>query len=188
MTTLIPPPDAVVPDRPEGAIPPGTELAAHHPNCFACGDIPGGLGIRFRAEKGVTVTSWFVVTDRHQGGPGLLHGGLLNTAFDECLGAPGLIVGRPAVTARLEVDFRRPVPVGAKVWITSRIDAVAGRKVYASGEAHLHEPDGEVAAEARGLYIRIDAKYFHDHSAPEHLSAAGFDRSYGHAIQWQARS
>ncbi|MEY2823137.1 MAG: hypothetical protein RLZZ485_773 [Actinomycetota bacterium] len=34
----------------------------------------------------MNLTGQFVVTDQHQGAPGLAHGGLLALAFDEALG------------------------------------------------------------------------------------------------------
>lgn len=153
--SVVRPADAVLPDRPPNAPAPGTELVGHGDHCFGCGRRDDGIGIRFFAGPGISVRSTFVAGDGHQGAPGYLHGGVIMSAFDECLGAPGMLVGLAAMTAHLEVDFRIPVPIGATVTVTSRIDGVSGRKVYASGEARLGA-DGPVAAVATGLYVRID--------------------------------
>ncbi|MGN9841241.1 PaaI family thioesterase [Nonomuraea sp. H19] len=169
---------AALPERPAGAVEPGEELdPLHPPGCFGCGAVAGGLGLRFRAGEGLVVVGSFTVRDVHEGAPGLLHGGLLATAFDDSLGTPAMLAGMPAVTAHLEVDYRSPVPIGATVWIVSRVEGVSGRKVHVSGEARLNDPAGPLAAQARGLYLRIDAGYFLAHSRPEDLAAAGIDPS-----------
>ena len=55
----------------------------------------------------------FTVTEHHQGAPGLAHGGVVAAAMDEAMGFLLWLLKTLAVTARIEVDFRRPVPVGS---------------------------------------------------------------------------
>ena len=61
------------------------------------------------AGEGLTVSGDFTVTEHLQGAPGLAHGGLLTAAIDEILGSLNWLLAGPAVTGRLECDFRRPV-------------------------------------------------------------------------------
>ena len=72
----------------------------------------------------------FLVTENHQGAPGLAHGGLLTLAFDEALGKLMWLLRAPAVTGRLETDFLLPVPIGTELHILAEITGLAGRKVY----------------------------------------------------------
>jgi Thioesterase superfamily len=90
-------------------------LPSHYDRCFGCGrDHPTGLHLEmWGLDDELRVRGSFTVTEHHQGAPGLAHGGVISAAVDEGMGYLLWLVGSPAVTARLEVDFRRPVPVVA---------------------------------------------------------------------------
>jgi acyl-coenzyme A thioesterase PaaI-like protein len=150
---------------------PGTELGVHFDQCFGCGDkLEGGLHLRSSMGEQETVRSQFVVTSAHQGAPGLAHGGLLACAFDEALGsAVGNLMHRPAVTGRLETDFKRPVPVGSTLYITAKLDGMAGRKIYASADGRLNAEDGPLAVRARALFVIVDVAHFTTHGDPDAL-------------------
>lgn len=113
------------------------------------------------ADEGLRVRGWFKVTEHHQGAPGLAHGGVISAAVDEGMGYLLWLVGSPAVTANLQVDFRRPVPVGSRLELDGRVDRVRGRKIWASMEGRV---DGEVAVEARALYLKVDLEHFLPHA------------------------
>ncbi len=151
---------------------PGTELPMHYAECFGCGaDLEGGLHMRSTVGEGQTVRARFTVTEAHQGAPGLAHGGLLACAFDEALGSlVGNLLRRPAVTGRLETDFRRPVPVGSTLFITARLDGLAGRKIYVSADGHLDAEDGPVALQARALFVMVDFEHFTTHGHPQAMA------------------
>ncbi|PXY31348.1 thioesterase [Prauserella muralis] len=137
----------------------------HYNECFGCGDdVEGGLHIQSAVAEGMVVVSQFEVTDAHQGAPGLAHGGLLACAFDEALGSTvGNLLRRPAVTGRLETDFRRPVPVGSTLHIVARLDGVAGRKIYVSADGRLDAEDGPIAVQARALFVTVGFEHFTSH-------------------------
>jgi acyl-coenzyme A thioesterase PaaI-like protein len=175
--SIDPPADAGTPQRNPKAPAPGERTTSHFEGCRGCGDVPGSLRVRsWVADDGISVVSRFDVLDEHQGAPGLLHGGMLMTAFDDSLGTAYTQVTRSAVTARLETDFRRPVPVGTTVWLRSRVDAVVGRKIYVSGDARLGALDGEVAGTARALFLKVGVDHFLRHGRPEDLEALGASR------------
>lgn len=151
---LTPPDDAVAPQPHPDAPPRGSALGPHFANCFGCGaDHPGGLHLRFVVGEGVSVSAPLRVSPDHAGYPGLAHGGLLTTALDECQGTLMWLLRRPAVTARLEVDFLAPVPIGSDLIVSGRCVAVAGRKVYTTAQAQF--ADGTVAVRAAGLFVVV---------------------------------
>ena len=175
--SIEPPADAEAPQRNPKAPVPGERTTSHFEGCRGCGDVPGSLRLRsWVGDDGISVVSRFDVLDEHQGAPGLLHGGMLMTAFDDALGTAYTQVSRSAVTARLETDFRRPVPVGTALWLRSRVDAVVGRKIYVSGDARLGDLDGEVAGTARALFLKVGVEHFLRHGRPEDLEALGASR------------
>lgn len=125
------------------------------------------------ADEGLRVRGWFTVTDHHQGAPGLAHGGVISAAVDEGMGYLLWLVGSPAVTANLQVDFRRPVPVGSRLELEGRVDRTSGRKIWASMEGRV---DGEVAVEAQALYLKVGLEHFVPHA--ERMGQRLADRPY----------
>ena len=153
----------------------------HFKYCMACGDqAPGGLRIRIRAMDGLAVRAQFTVLADHQGAPGLIHGGLLSTAMDEAMGSLAYLLMTPAVTGRLEVDFRRPIPVGSEVVIDARIIGQHGRKVYTSADVSIaHDTSSTPVGRGAGLFVQVPLEHFTTHGSPEHVFGAQRNRELG---------
>ena len=115
----------------------------------------------------------FTVTEHHQGAPGLAHGGVISAAVDEGMGYLLWLVMSPAVTAHLEVDFRRPLPVGSTLELEGRVDKMEGRKIFATMQGRL---DGEVVVEAKALYLKVGVEHFVPHA--ERIGERMADRPY----------
>lgn len=173
---LAPPPDAAAPVRHPDAPAPGEALRRHYDQCFGCGaGQPHGLRLAARAGEGVSVTAEFTVQPAHQGAPGLAHGGVLATALDEALGSLHWLLRVNAVTARLETDFLRPVPVGATLHLRAECAAVAGRKIYSAATGRIGGPDGPMVIRARALFLEVEPAHFTKHGRPEEVDAAMTD-------------
>jgi len=165
-----PPADAQIPQRHPQAPTPGSKIPSHFGDCFGCGEHhPTGLHITATAGEGQDLTATFLVTQNHQGAPGLAHGGLLTLAFDEVFGKLMWLLRVPAVTARLETDFIAPVPVGSTLFITARITGQSNRKVYSSAEGYLNGPDGLLAMKASALYVIVPMQHFLDNAPKEYI-------------------
>jgi acyl-coenzyme A thioesterase PaaI-like protein len=167
-----PGPEAVVPQRHPDAATPGAEITSHYRLCFGCGaEHPCGLHMRVFAGEALTLRASLEVGPMHQGAPGLAHGGLLTAAIDEALGALNWLLMSPAVTARLETNFVRPVPVGADLVLDARIVGLDGRKVYTAAVGRLGE-GGPVAVTASALFIQVSVGHFRAHGRAEEVAAA----------------
>lgn len=133
------------------------EITAHHANCVGCGpDNPGSLGLRFRL-RGERIEADVTFDDRHEGAPGFVHGGSIATALDDTIGTLLVVLRRPAVTAKLEVDYRAPAFLGRAYTLEAWIEGVEGRKLHLAGE--LRERD-VVIAEGRALFVEVDLSHF----------------------------
>lgn len=165
-----PPEGAVIPERHPKAPEIGTKIPSHFGHCFGCGDLhPTGLHLVAHAGAEADLTAEFKVTENHQGAPGLAHGGLLSLAFDEALGKLMWLIRAPAVTARLETDFLKPVPMGTTLHITARITGQVNRKVYTAAEGRLDGPDGEIAVKAAALFVIVPMSHFLENAPKEYL-------------------
>ena len=109
-------------------------------NCFACGELNDvGLHLRLNLESGRCWTE-LQMPRRFEGWEGIIHGGILCTILDEVMAWALVEHDNWGVTARMSIDFRKPVTVGqairAEGWITEsrrRIQVTAGRIVDSEG-------------------------------------------------------
>jgi acyl-coenzyme A thioesterase PaaI-like protein len=128
--------------------------------------------------EGLAVRAQFTVLAAHQGAPGLIHGGLLSAAIDEAMGSLAYLLMTPAVTGRLEVDFRRPIPVGSAVVIDARVIAQHGRKIYTSAVVAIEEESATAhVGRGAGLFVQVPLEHFTRHGSPEFVSEAQQDRT-----------
>ena len=170
VASTTPPEGALIPPRHPKAPQSGTKIPSHFGHCFGCGDLhPTGLHLVAHVGEGANLTAEFTVTHDHQGAPGLAHGGLLSLAFDEALGKLMWLIRSPAVTARLETDFLKPVPMGSTLHITAEISGQVGRKVYTRAEGRLDSPNGPLAVKAAALFVVVPMSHFLENAPEEYL-------------------
>ena len=170
VASTTPPEGAQIPERHPLSPETGTQIPSHFKHCFGCGELhPTGLHLVAHVGHGADITAEFVVTENHQGAPGLAHGGLLSLAFDEALGKLMWLLRAPAVTARLETDFLKPVPMGSVLHISARIVGQVSRKVYAVAEGRLNSADGPLAVRAASLYVIVPMDHFLNNAPKEYL-------------------
>jgi len=114
--------------------------------CFGCGQAnPIGLKLRFHQEDGKAVAD-FIPGEFHQGWEGILHGGVMSAALDEAIGYAAWYQGVKTVTAKMEIRFKRPVPIGRKLRLSAEV--VKKRRRLLTAKAVATFEDGAVAAEA----------------------------------------
>ncbi len=101
------------------------------------------------------MTGEFVPRASHQGYPGLAHGGIAAAALDEAMGWAMYAAGAWAMTARLEVKYRRPLPLGRPLRVTAEVVRDRGRWLEAEGELRL--AGGPLIAEGKALFMRLPA-------------------------------
>ena len=172
VASTTPPAGAVIPERHPKSPATGSVIPSHFKHCFGCGELhPTGLHLVAHVGQGLDITAQFTVTENHQGAPGLAHGGLLSLAFDEALGKLMWLLRAPAVTARLETDFLRPVPMGSVLYISASITGQVGRKVYSEAIGRLDGPEGDIAVRAASLFVIVPMKHFLENAPAEYIAA-----------------
>ena len=153
----------------EPAIPPH-----HDPACWGCGETPFGLELPLPEEEGAEVYEACLHFDEgHQGGPGIVHGGLVAALLDEACGLLATWYRFPAVTARIFVRYRQPVPINTELLVRAVVESSRGRRIRVTGA--LVDGD-ESLAEARAAFIHVPLEHFL--ATPEGRAAAE---------TWQAR-
>jgi uncharacterized protein (TIGR00369 family) len=129
--------------------------------CFACGRLnPSGLQLDFDVSSN-SATARYTGLQRHQGYDGTLHGGVVTALLDETMGWAIFHQGIWGVTAKLEVTFKRPVPVGEEIVVSGHLVNDRGRTIETKGTV-TRSSDGTVLAEATALekrYSRTDEAF-----------------------------
>lgn len=123
-----------------------------HGECFVCGaENPRSMGLTwFEAEDG-EIFAEFAFGGHHQGPPLHAHGGASAAVLDEAMGAAVWNAGLKVVAVNLEINYKKPVPLGEMVTIKARVQEKHTRKVLTTGELRL--ADGSVAVTGRGIYV-----------------------------------
>lgn len=89
----------------------------------------------------------------YQGPPGLVHGGWIAALLDQAVGTASSLATSPGLTAKLEVNYRRPTPLFNPLEITAEVERTERRKVYVNGRIRVN---GEVTAEAKAIMVRVE--------------------------------
>jgi uncharacterized protein (TIGR00369 family) len=131
---------------------PGTTFEFSPHNCFACGTLnTHGMQLVIHIEQGRSWTE-LQLARRFEGWEGIAHGGILCTILDEVMAWSLVGADNWGVTARLTVDFKRPVPVGRPIRAEGWVTEIRRRLVTTAGSI-VDVADGTRLATADALYV-----------------------------------
>jgi len=129
---------------------------ANSSDCFVCGKANKlGLQLSFYETAPGEVTCEYTVPEQYQGYPGIVHGGIVAAMLDEVCGRAymGEEPPRFMYTARLEIRYRKNVPIGKPLRIIGKTQKRKSRTATSSGV--ILGPDGAVLAEADALLVDV---------------------------------
>ena len=130
------------------------EVAPHR--CFACGALnEHGIHLDLHVD-GDRCWTELALPDRFQGWDGIAHGGIICTILDEVMAWSLAATDNWGLTARMSVDFKRPVRLGVAIrgegWITS-----VRRRIVETAARIVDPVTGDVLATATATYVAADA-------------------------------
>jgi acyl-coenzyme A thioesterase PaaI-like protein len=136
-----------------------SEIPPHHdPACWGCGETPFGLRLSQPEEEGLELYEAYLhFEEGHQGGPGIVHGGLVSAVLDEACGLLATWYRFPTVTVRIFVRYRHPVPINTELLVRAVVESSRGRRIRVRGE--LVDGD-EPLAEARAGFVHVPLEHF----------------------------
>lgn len=126
--------------------------------CFICGlENPVGLKLRIYEVEPGRVESTFTAPEHYQGYPGVLHGGIIASIIDEISGRALMgSVDKPRFmfTAKLEVKYRKNVPIGKPLKLVGKAGQDKG--ISAESWAGIYDAEsGELLAEGNTLLVNV---------------------------------
>jgi acyl-coenzyme A thioesterase PaaI-like protein len=121
-------------------------------NCFACGSLNAhGLQLALHVDGARCWTS-LAIPARFQGWNEIAHGGIISTILDEVMAWSLVDHDNWGLTARLMVEFKRPVPLGrtilAEGWVTE-----TRRRIITTAGRILDPENGTILATADATYV-----------------------------------
>ncbi len=143
-----------------------------HGGCFICDPtLPSGIGIQWYGRPdGVSIHSVVTLDMTHQGPPNHAHGGASAAILDDAMGTCAWYAGHMVMTAKMTVNYRRPVPLGVELTAQACVTGTEGRKVFVRAELCL--PNGDVAVETDGLFVVIREMFENSASFEERIALA----------------
>jgi acyl-coenzyme A thioesterase PaaI-like protein len=135
-------------------------VIAKQPNsrhCFVCGvENPIGLHLNFYETGPGEVTADINLPPKYQGYPGIVHGGVIAAMLDEAAGRAHM--GPPEAprfmfTAKLDVHYRKNVPVGQPLRLVGR--AGLSKKRTAEAYSAIYDQEGVLLADAELLLVNV---------------------------------
>ena len=143
--------------RPEPTLTPLAHGALNH--CFGCGlENPSGLRLKFFVSGDGSIVCHPRLARRFAGPPGHAHGGIIATLLDEAMSKANRARGIVAMTRQMEVQYLRPVPLGARLTLTAHHLSTQGRRHHL--EAALADNSGQPLATATAVFIAVDPSRF----------------------------
>jgi len=126
-------------------------------HCFICGiENPIGLKLKIYVINEGSIETTYTAPEHFQGYPGVLHGGIVAAILDEISGRA--LMGDPSsprfmFTGKLEVKYRKNVPIGKPLRIVGKAGKSKGK--MAEGWAGIYNENNELLAEATTLLIDV---------------------------------
>lgn len=87
-----------------------------------------------------------------EGGPGLVHGGILSLLLDHAMGHAAVTANYAAMTTELKLRFRKPTPLGRPLRVAARLERKSGRMLHLTGEISI---DGVTTVSAEAVFITL---------------------------------
>jgi uncharacterized protein (TIGR00369 family) len=130
--------------------------------CFVCGGGNArGMHLTFEQDDDAKrVRGLFRLPSDYQGGAGFVHGGIIATLLDEVMAKVNRFAADHAVTAKLNVEYLRPVPTGADLIVEGWELERDGRDRFRQGE--IRNAAGVVLARGTAQFVEIGRERFQE--------------------------
>ena len=128
--------------------------------CFICGvENPVRLHLRIYEVEPGQIETTYTAPNHFQSYPGILHGGIVAALLDEISGRAHM--GDPSqprfmFTAKMEVKYRKNVPIGKPLRIVGKAGKTRSR--MAESWAGIYDEAGTLLAECNSLLVDVPAE------------------------------
>ncbi|KAJ1081055.1 hypothetical protein NDU88_001239 [Pleurodeles waltl] len=119
-----------------------------------------GTGLEYamflnREEK--KVVGLFQIGPYLEGPPSFMHGGCIATVIDVVTGTCAVFTVGKVLTANLNINYRKPIPLGSVIVVEGKVEKIEGKKIFLSSQVRSAD-DTILHNEASALFILLDWK------------------------------
>ena len=129
-------------------------------HCFGCGaSNEAGMKLVFELDlEKRRIRGRFALGMNYAGGGGFAHGGIIAVVLDEAMGKLSKLDEERAVTAEMNVEFRKPVPVNHEIIVEGWQTEVKGRNRFRAAE--IRDLEGNLLARGKARFVVISEEHF----------------------------
>jgi uncharacterized protein (TIGR00369 family) len=129
-------------------------------HCFGCGAAnPAGMKLTFDLDFDARRTRGsFILGPNYAGGGGFAHGGIIAVVLDEAMGKLSRLGGESAVTAEMNVEYRKPVPVDKPILVEGWQEEEKGKNRFRVAE--IRDSQGNLLARGKGRFVIVRQAHF----------------------------
>ena len=128
--------------------------------CFGCGAAnPAGMKLSFDLDLDARrARGSFVLGPDYAGGGGFAHGGIIAVVLDEAMGKLSRLADESAVTAEMNIEYKRPVPIDKPIVVEGWQEEATGRNRFRVAE--IYDLQGNLLARGKGRFVIVKQSHF----------------------------
>ncbi len=128
--------------------------------CFGCGAAnSAGMKLSFDLDLDARrARGSFVLGPDYAGGGGFAHGGIIAVVLDEAMGKLSRLADESAVTAELNIEYKRPVPIDKPIVVEGWQEEATGRNRFRVAE--IYDLQGNLLARGKGRFVIVKQSHF----------------------------
>ncbi|MGB9433014.1 MAG: PaaI family thioesterase [Candidatus Acidiferrum sp.] len=129
-------------------------------HCFGCGAAnAAGMKLAFDLDLDARRSrGCFTLGPNYAGGGGFAHGGIIAVVLDEAMGKISRLAGESAVTAEMNIEYRKPVPVNKAIVVEGWQEEAKGRNRFRVAE--IRDLHGNLLARGKGRFVTVNEAHF----------------------------
>lgn len=135
--------------------------------CFGCGAAnPAGMKLSFDLDLDARrARGSFVLGPDYAGGGGFAHGGIIAVVLDEAMGKLSRLANESAVTAEMNIEYKRPVPIDKPIVVEGWQEEATGRNRFRVAE--IYDLQGNLLARGKGRFVIVKQAHFTEAQAAQ---------------------
>ena len=124
--------------------------------CFGCGpENEYGLQLKLEFDDDTkTAFGQFMATERFEGPPNIIHGGIIAAILDETMITVNKYMESIAMTSEITIRYLQPAFIKENLYIRGWY--VKKNKRIIENRAEIENEMGKIVARAKGKYIEVD--------------------------------